>query len=54
MNTVDVIDEVQFEIGRWYLFNTQILHGVENLNGRRVSIQIAMPLSAPFVQALMK
>ncbi len=54
MNTVDVIDEVQFEIGRWYLFNTQILHGVEKLQGRRISIQIAMPPNAPFVQALMK
>jgi hypothetical protein len=36
------------------LFNTQILHGVEKLQGRRISIQIAMPPNAPFVQALMK
>jgi hypothetical protein len=54
MNSVDVISEIQFEIGRWYLFNTQILHGVENLQGRRVSIQISMSPDSTFISRFTK
>lgn len=54
MDDVDVIDSVQFQIGRWYLLNTTVLHGVEQLSGKRVSIQVSMPLTAPYIQDLLK
>ena len=36
---LDVIDEVQFPVGQWVVLNTQILHGVENVKTRRISLQ---------------
>jgi len=37
---VDIIDEVQFPMYQWALFNTNILHGVENITGPRINLAV--------------
>lgn len=38
-----VIDSARLPVKQWIFFNTQILHGVENISEMRASIQISVP-----------
>ena len=37
-----LIEQVKFPLNTWVLFNSRIIHSVENLESRRVSIQISL------------
>lgn len=37
---LEIIDEVRFPMNQWVLFNTNILHGVENVIGTRTNLVV--------------
>ena len=39
---LELIESADFETNRWALFNTQVIHSVENIERKRVSIQISI------------
>ena len=39
-STLEIIDTVRFPINQWVLFNTNILHGVENVTGSRTNLVV--------------
>ena len=41
-DSLTLIDQVKFPLNTWVLFNSRIIHSVENLESRRASIQISM------------
>ena len=42
MDELIEIDRTQFPIGQWVLFNGYVLHGVENVTGRRVNFNVSV------------
>jgi len=39
---LELVESVQFPVRTWVLFNTKVLHSVENINRARISIQIGV------------
>lgn len=45
MDELEVISSTSFPLGSWILHNGYVLHGVENITGRRVNIDVSIKLN---------